>query len=164
MAWATSRQLFRQKVITLVRLKTSGDLRPFPGRLAKPLQGICKLLGDDVNEPPAATVVTLVIPALHHDLEVLAVVINVDVRRLGNRVDQLLVERPIHAAINDSPVRHRRQPLELLERRHTVTGPGTSNEGGDAIRSINVLMRLPPSLDPPGRSHHKTPECLTLTN
>ena len=71
---------------------------------------------------PRSRCAYLVHPALAHDLEVLPVVIHVDVARFGNRVDELLVEGPIHAAEDDAPIGDRRELFELVERRHARHG------------------------------------------
>ena len=72
---------------------------------------------DNFDEVPKSVSETFVIQPVRHDLEVLPVIINVDVPPLRNRVDQRVIERPIHAAEDDSAIRDGRQSFELVERR-----------------------------------------------
>ena len=100
----------------------------------------------------------LVLPTLAHDFQVLAVIIHMDVAPLRDRVHQLLVERPIHAAEDDPTVGDCGQPLELLERRDAAPrGPRTRAARGTAVVGcvvvavlMIILLQLQPAKPPPG--------------
>ena len=121
--------LLRKEVIALIRLEPTRYGPSLPGGLAQPFAGNPRLPGDDADEPIQHAAEVLVVRPLRHDLDIPPVVIDVDIAHLGDRVHQLLIKGPIHAAVDDAAVGDLGEPVDLVERRDARDGAGDLERG-----------------------------------
>ena len=144
-----SRQLLGQEIITLVGLQIRDRFTPFQCRVRQAGVRDRQFLGDHLDELTQQLVAFSMLSPQRHDLQILPVVIDLDIAPLRDRVHQLLIEGPIHAAEDHPPVGNLGQPVELVEGRDVRDGPRISSGVGAAmvvwvvaVVMVNLLMRI----------------------